>query len=1070
MTLPYPKTEPKANFPQLEQEILAFWRIADIFHKSLKATESGTPFSFYDGPPFANNLPHLGHLGVSSAKDMVCRYQTMLGRHVVRELGWDCHGLPAELSVEKKHGLDAKKIVKKEGLDKFCDYCRADIMTYSTQWVDYIDRIGRWVDSGKDIGYRTMDRNYMESVLWTIKTLHDRGLLYKDFSVNPFDWKLGTVISNSEASQDYREIIDDAITVWFEIIGNTHLLGYRLLAWTTTPWTLPANQALAVNPKMKYLAMKDADETVYIIAESRLKAYEKQFTNAEKVDEFTGADLVGLEYKPLFDCENNLDETEKAIEDSDAETFQEALTGAFGVEQRTVIPADYVSDSDGTGIVHIAPAFGADDFWAVKNISQYFPVVVNVDENGAFSYPVKDYETGEIVANAGENIFDANPKIIAFLKERGSLVKKEQYKHSYPYGERSGEKLIYRAVDSWYIDVPKIKDALLANNAKVNWTSAGGRFADWIENARPWSISRNRFWGTPLPIWEREGEYKIFGSISELEEFFGMKIEDLHRPTLDKLEKDGWKRIPDVLDCWVESGSMPWASLHYPFENQEKFAATFPADYIIEGQDQTRGWFYSLMVLATALFDKPAFKVVSANGMTVDENKKKMSKRLNNFENPNVVFDRYGADAIRLYLLGSNFLKAEPVVIDKEGKVFNEPIKNILTPLWNAYHFFTLYANAGNIKAKKYQVDGVDQTWFEAPNIMDRYILTELNELFDVANKSLNNYQPDVLVKQIVEFLDILNNWYIRRSKERFWNEEQDAFDALWTVLVYLCRVIAPLAPFVSEYIYRALTGNESVHLQKYPHYTKPYNDVDALLINMRKVQSIVSVGRQLREQYKFRNRLPLKKITLVTSGFTTGETIKAFAEIIKDELNLKDFVWKMNDIDSVADSFMYLITPKIGARLGAELKDIIPAVQNGKYKIEDGKLIVETLNSKLLTLNSDEFETRLTVKPGITGAALPDNTAVVVLDTTLTPELIAEGLANDALRFIQYTRKAMNLDVSDRITLGYSADKELSKALETHQQRIMKEALIVELQHNNVSEYATEIEGHKFGIKITKA
>lgn len=1007
--MPYPKTEPKADFPKLEHEILAFWRADNTFHKSLNKTKLGHPFSFYDGPPFGNGLPHWGHLGVSAIKDMVGRYQTMRGRHVVRELGWDCHGLPAENSVEKKQGKQAKDIVADQGIDAFCDMCRTDILTYTHEWEKFIERIGRWVDVGDGYGYKTMDKNYMESILWTLKTLYDKGLLYKDYSVNPFDWVNGTVVSNSEASQDYRDVVDDAVTVWFELET-----GDRVLAWTTTPWTLPANSALAVNPNMKYLRMRDADGAVYIIAESRLGAYEKQFANAEKIGEVMGDALAGKRYKPLFDY---------YIGTSDL-LYQ-------------VIPADYVSDTDGTGIVHIAPAYGADDFWAAKNIDPKFPVLLNVDNYGNFDDTVRDF--------AGENIFVANPKIIQYLRDNGHLVKKEQYKHSYPYSDRSKEKLIYRATDSWYIDVPKIRDALIANNKQVNWTSAGERFRTWIEGARPWSISRNRFWGTPLPIWEKDGQYKVFGSIAEIEEFFGVKIDDLHRPTLDKLEKDGWHRITDVLDCWVESGSMPWASLHYPFENADKFNATFPADYIIEGQDQTRGWFYSLMVLATALFDKPAFKTVSANGMVVDENKKKFSKSLQNFVNPEQQIEQFGADAIRLFIQGSNFMKAEPVPVDKEGRVFAESTKTILTPLWNAYHFFTLYANAGNITA--HDAGASD-------NALDKYIIAELNELVAVVGNALDEYKPDAAIKEFVRFLDVLNNWYIRRSRERFWDEDQSAFDTLYTVLTTLCRALAPFAPFISEYIYKNLTGGESVHLQSFPTATQ-YDK--KIVDDMRRVQMIVSVGKQLREQYKLRNRLPLNQLTVA------GANLMEYADIIRDELNVKDVKFT-SDISTVADAFVYLITPKIGARLGGALKEIIPAVKRGDYEIRDGKLFVGEYE-----LNADEFEQRLTVRDGVTGAALPDNTAAVVLDTETNAELIAEGLANDALRFIQDTRKAIGLDVSDRINMEYNADPALANAIEQHRDRIMRDALIKNMSQSDNGVYNTEIEGYNLSINIEK-
>ncbi|MBR6598626.1 MAG: isoleucine--tRNA ligase [Alphaproteobacteria bacterium] len=1005
----YKKTDPRADFSSLEQEVLNYWQENNTFHKSLEQTKMGAPFSFYDGPPFANGRPHWGHLGVSVVKDMVGRFQTMNGKHVVRELGWDCHGLPAENSVEKKVGKSAKDIVAADGIAAFCDMCRTDVMTYTNDWNRFITRMGRWVDIGDGYGYKTMDKNYMESMLWTLKSLYEKGLLYKDYSVNPYDWVNGTVISNSEASSDYREIVDDAVTVWFELEN-----GDRAIAWTTTPWTLPANSALAVNPNMTYLRMQDTDGAVYVIAETRLKAYEKQFASTTEIGRVSGAELAGMHYTPLFPYYAGQSDL----------LFQ-------------IIPADYVSDGDGTGIVHIAPAYGAEDFWAAKNIDPKFPVLLNVDTYGNFDETVTDF--------AGENIFVATPKIMDWLKNNGKLVKKEQYKHSYPFGDRSKEKLIQRATDSWYIDVPKIKDKLLANNAKVNWTSAGERFRSWIENARPWSISRNRFWGMPLPIWEKDGEYKIFGSIAELEEFFGEKIEDLHRPTLDKLTKDGWVRIPDVLDCWVESGSMPWASLHYPFENVDKFNETFPADYIIEGQDQTRGWFYALMVLATALFDKPAFMAVSANGMVVDENKKKFSKSLRNFVDPSEQIEQYGADAVRLYILGSNFMKAEPVPVDKEGKVFVESTKTIQTPLWNAYHFFTLYANAGNITAREIQ---------SAENPLDKYILAELNVLIGVVDKALTEYKPDVAIKEFTRFLDILNNWYIRRGRARFWDEEQAAFDTLYTVLTTLCRTLAPYAPFVSEYVWRNLTGGESVHLTTFP----VPGAIDEQIVNdMRRVQSIVSTGKQLREQYKLRNRLPLNSLTVA------GVSMPEYADIIKDELNVKSVRFEEN-FAGVADSFVYLITPKIGARLGGALKEIIPAVKRGEYNVTGNKMTVGQYE-----LNADEFETRLTVRDDVAGAALPDNTAVVVLDTDVTADLVAEGLANDALRFIQDTRKVAGLDVSDRIVLTYNADPALAAAIEQHKKRIMRDALVTEMMTGD-GEYQKDIEGYNFCIAVKKA
>ena len=1006
----YKKTEPKANFSEIEHNVLDFWREDDTFHKSLNKTKMGEHFNFYDGPPFGNGLPHWGHLGVSAIKDMVSRYQTMKGRHVVRELGWDCHGLPAENSVEKAQNRTAKAIVETDGIAAFCDMCRADVTRYTTEWLRFIERIGRWVDGGEGFGYRTMDKNYMESVIWALKKLYEKGLLYKDFKVNPFDWKLGTVLSNSEASSEYQDVVDDTVTVWFELEN-----GDRAIAWTTTPWTLPANSALAVNPNMEYVRMKHNDGKVYVLAASRLKAYEKVFADSENLGTVLGKDLVGLHYKPIFNY----------YENSDPLLHQ-------------IIAADYVSDGDGTGIVHIAPAYGEDDYLAAKALDAKFPVILNVDDYGNFDSTVKDW--------AGQNIFEANPKIIDWLKTNGILVKKDQHKHSYPYGPRSHEKLIYRATDAWYVDVPKIRERLVEiTKNETTWTSAGNRFMAWIENARPWGISRNRFWGVPLPIWERDGEYKIFGSIKEMEDFFGVEIKDLHRPTLDALTKDGWHRIVDVLDCWFESGSMPFAQLHYPFENVEKFEANFPADYIIEGQDQTRGWFYSLMIMAVALFDKPAFKTVSANGMILDEQKRKFSKSLHNYVDPSEQLETYGADAIRLFIQGSNFMKAEGVGVDKEGTVFNDSVKTILTPLWNAYHFFTLYANAGNITVENEP---------NSDNLLDKYILAELNELIKTTTGALDEYKPDIAVKEFVRFLDILNNWYIRRNRDRFWDEDVSAFETLHYVLKTFTKCLAPFAPFISEYIFRNLTGDESVHLQDWP--VAGTTD-EAILNDMRRVQMIVSTGKQLREQYKLRNRLPLADATIA------GIEMPEYADIIADELNVKEVKF-IDDIHSVADSFVYLITPKIGARLGGALKDIIPAVKRGEYTIDGDKLIVGEY-----TLNSDEFENRLTVKEGISGATLSDNTAVVVLNTELNAELIAEGLVNEVLRFIQDSRKAANLDVSDRIKLTYMADVALSNAIEAHKKRIMHDALIVEMEMGDANQFEKQIEDYNFAINIEK-
>lgn len=996
----YPKTEQKADFPELENGILKFWRENDTFHRSLAATANGTPFNFYDGPPFANALPHWGHLSISAIKDLTCRYQTMRGRHVRRELGWDCHGMAAEGAVEKQHKKSAQELVSENSVGGFCDMCSSLVMTYAHEWLAFIERIGRWTDAGDDKGYRTLDKNYMESVMWALKQLYDQGLLYQDFKVNPYDWKLGTILSHAEASSDYRMVQDEAVSVWFELSD-----GRRLVAWTTTPWTLPANEALAINPKIEYVQIRAADGYDYIVAKSRVSVYEKQL--GADATPIAAADLLGLKYKPLFDFYND-------------EKFYQ------------IIAADYVSDTDGTGIVHIAPAFGEDDYWALKNIDPKFPIILNVDDYGNF--------TDEVGEFAGLNIFDANPKIITHLKESGRLVKRESYSHQYPYGDRSKEKLIYRATSAWYIDVPKIKDRLIANNKKTNWTSAGERYAKWIENVRPWGISRNRFWGTPLPIWTRDSEYRVFGSIAEIEEFFETKLNGLHRADLDGLEKDGWKRIPDILDCWFESGSMPFASLHYPFENADRFAAEFPANYIVEAQDQTRGWFYTLNVLATALFDKPAFLTIGVSGLVVDANKKKLSKSLGNYSDPMDSVNKYGADAVRLFMLGSNLMKTEPVSVDASGEVFLEPIKTILVPMWNAYNFFTTYANAANITA-------TGSAAFD--NVLDKYIVGKLSELLNAATTAFDASMPDSAVRELVKFLDTLNNWYIRLNRERFWNEDKSAFECLYFVLTNLCRITAPMSPFLAEYIYKNLTGAESVHLSGWPELPAANAEISG---DMDNVRAIISVGKMLRENAGLRNRLPLASITIASANAVKYENI------IRDELNVKNVIVS-SDVAAVADSFVYLITPKIGARIGAKLREIIPASKRPDF---------DPVAAGLLP---DEFEIRLNVKPGIMGAATPDCGAVVVLDTNITPELANEGLARDALRFIQDSRKAAGLDVSDRIRLSYSADDELAAAIESHREMIMENALAIELTSApGQGEFKAEIESHPFSISIHKA
>ena len=1082
----YPDVSAKPDFPKIEKEILAFWDAEKIFQKSLDARADAPEYVFYDGPAFGNGLPHYGHILTSYVKDLIPRYQTMRGKKVPRNIGWDCHGLPAELDAEKYLKISGRAEIAEFGIKEFNAVCRERVQMYVGEWEKILTRMGRWIEF--DRTYRTMDLEYMESVIWAFKQLYDKGLIYEGTYSIWYSYGAESTVSNSETRQDdcYRMREDTSVTVMFETNEPIDGKPTYILAWTTTPWTLVSNFGLCVGPDIDYAVMEENGKH-YIIGDAARARYKSQLQNAKLVRVIKGRDLVGKTYKPLFD-------------------FFADAPGAF-----RVVSADYVTTEDGTGIVHLAP-FGEEDLVIMQNEGIQWRAPV--DLKGKFTKQVGPY--------AGMLVFDAIAPIVDDLKKMGKLIKREQYKHMYPHCWRTGVPLISMPLNSWYVDVPKIRDRTGELNKKIKWIPEhirDGQMGKWLEGARPWAISRSRFFGAPMPIWKSDDpaypRIDVYGSLAELERDFGVAVTDLHRPFIDELTrqnpddptgKSTMRRIPDVFDCWFESGAMPFASMHYPFQNKDWFDSHFPSDFIVEYVAQTRGWFYNMMILAAALFDDAPFKVCMCHGVVLDEHGKKLSKSKRNYTDPTEVMETFGSDALRWFLMSSPVLSGGNLQIDKECSDIAKSARSSLVPLWNAFYFFTLYANAGGVKAKKVE------KWFEAPNIMDKYILTELNQLFKSVGTAMDNYQPDIATREIVEFLDILNNWYIRRNRERFWNEDQAAFDTLWTVLTYLCRVIAPLAPFIADHIYRALNANsvsvpESVHLTKYPYYTENPNGAE-LVADMRRVQQIVSVGKQLRESAGLRNRLPLQSVTVVGAnhirpecaqrgtnmpmekgripafaGMTNHVPLQKFSDIIRDELNVKSVEFT-DDTASVADPFVYLITPKIGARLGGALKDIIPAVKAGDYELKDGLLYVgangirpQNTTDKGVChtpLQPDEFEMRLTVKPGITGAALPDNTAVVVLNTHVTSELTAEGLANDALRFIQDTRKAMDLNVSDRIKIEYVADASLAAALETHRVRMMEDTLATEFiraqgTRHKADWFDTEIESHAFAVKISK-
>ena len=1015
----YPQLNSRISFPEMEKEIIAYWEKEKTFQKSIDIRKEAEEFVFYDGPPFANGLPHYGHIMISYVKDTIARFQTMNGKRVERRLGWDCHGLPAEMAAEKELGVSGHKAIEEFGIQKFNDFCRTNVLKYSTIWTDMFRRIGRWVDFDND--YKTMDLSFMESIICNFKQLYDKGLVYEDYRVQPYSWCAQTPVSNFEVNLGYRDKTDTAITVLFKLENDMNIL-----VWTTTPWTLPSNLMLAVGEDIEYAVMQEGDEK-YILAEALLGRYKQQLQHAERVGTMKGSELVGLSYTPMFPYFKDLKEK-----------------GCF-----KVLKGEFVSVEDGTGIVHIAPGFGQDDFDVCRSLDPEFPVVCPVDEAGCFTSEVPDYQSRQV--------FDTNEDIMTWLKENRLLVKKEQITHSYPYCWRTDTPLIYKAMSGWFVKVSDFRDEMVALNEQITWTPdhlKNGRFGKWLEGARDWSISRNRFWGTPIPVWKSDNpqfpRIDVFGSIEEIKEKTGIEVKDLHRPIIDDVVyqnpddpsgKTMMRRVTDVFDCWFESGSMPEGQLHYPFENKKWFEEHFPADFIVEAIDQTRGWFYTLHVLGTALHHKPAYKNCLCTGLIMAEGGVKLSKKLKNYPDPYVVLDSMGSDALRWFLVSSPVIKGGNVMIDQEGKEVSKAARKALMPLWNAFYFFCLYANAEGIKATK--TVGSD-------DVLDRYILSKVKVLAQDVKKSMEEYDINQACADCAEFLDILNNWYIRRSRTRFWDgTDLTAFNVLYTVLITIAKVMAPLMPMMCEYVYRSLTEKESVHLRSYPDVSALTQDVE-LMEKMDLVRTISSTAKAIREEHRLRNRLPLRSMTIAG---TSVEKLYEFAEVLKEEVNVKDIVFK-TDINEVADTFLYLKTPLIGKRLGRFMKDIMAESKGNNWKQnEDGTL---SIAGQILT--QEEYELRLVLKEGLQGQALPDNTAVIQLDTQIIPELEKEGIARDFVRMIQSLRKEKGFDVSDRIQLTYTTDSSLVKeAIAEHEAYIKDQVLAVEIKESTGSLFKQE-------------
>jgi isoleucyl-tRNA synthetase len=1009
-----PQTE-NFSFAQAERNILKFWQEKEIFKKSLEKTKKGKNYIFYDGPPFATGLPHHGHIVASTLKDVVPRYFTMKGFYVDRRFGWDCHGLPIEQEIDKKFQMSASDFVAQHGVKKYNDECRGIVDRYVNEWEKTIGRLGRWVDFKND--YKTMDLTFMESTWWVFRSIWDKGLIYQGNKIVPYSPALQTALSNFEAGQNYQDIQDPAVTVLFRTKedANTYFA-----AWTTTPWTLPSNLSLCVHPEIEYVKVKDLDKNIFIImAKARLEAYKKNF-KYEEVETYTGAQLKGKRYEPLFPYFNKLEKD-----------------GYF-----VMMNDEYVTTGDGTGIVHQAPGFGEDDNRVMK-AAGLTEVIVPLDISARFTADVPDYK--------GLSFKEADKEIIKNLKDRGQLFHQSTLVHSYPMCPRTDTPLIYRAMPQWYLAVEKIKDKMIKANQQITWvpeTIKDGRFGKWLENARDWAISRSRVWGTPLPIWinDKTGNAICMGSIDDLKKYTGVEVNDLHREHVDGLTfqvsgEDGtYVRIPEVLDCWFESGSMPYSQLHYPFENQDVFKDGFPAEFIAEGLDQTRGWFYTLTVLSSALFDKPAFKNVIVNGMVLAADGKKMSKRLRNYTPPDELIENFGADALRLFLINSGLVKAEELRFTDDG--VKDMVRRALLPWFNSFKFFSTYAQVDGFRASDKPVP--------SDNILDQYLLSKLQTLVKNVNHEMQNYRLYNVVPELFNFIEDLTNWYIRLNRRRFWEEGMSAdktaaYSTLYTTLESLSRLMAPFSPFLADHIYQELkafggASEESVHLCSYPESEEKLIN-ETLETAVGRMQQVILLGRQKRVTEGVKVKTPLKTLKVIHQDQVLLSEMKKLEEYIKIELNVKNVEYMTNESDFVVLSAKPNL-PVLGKKLGKEMgafKALIEKLPSSEVlQIENGGKV--TLNN--VDFDSSEILVMRTAKPGT--QAMTNRFVTIDMDCTLDQDLIDEGLAREMVNRIQKTRKDSNFNVADRIECQVYTTPELAKVFEKYQNYISSETLMV--------------------------
>jgi isoleucyl-tRNA synthetase len=1026
----YPRTDLGADqrggspdFPALEEQVLDYWAADDTFRASVARRDDAPEYVFYDGPPFANGLPHYGHLLTGYVKDIVPRYRTMRGYKVERRFGWDTHGLPAELEVERQLGITDKSQIDAMGIAEFNEACRESVLRYTDEWREYVTRQARWVDFDND--YKTLDPSFMESVIWAFKQLWDQGLAYEGYRVLPYCWRDETPLSNHELRMDddiYQSRQDPAITVGFKIAGgggHEELAGAFLLVWTTTPWTLPSNQAVAVNPDVEYVLVRSGNRR-YLLAAGRVAAYARELgEEPEILAAYRGADLLGVRYLPPFPYFMDA-----------ANSFQ-------------VLPADFVSIQDGTGIVHMSPAYGEDDM-ATTAKAGIVPVTP-VDSKGRFDATVPDY--------ANQHVFDANPQIIRDLKNStraaavngAVLLRHETYEHSYPHCWRCRNPLIYRAVSSWFIKVSQFRDRMVELNQEITWYPEhvkDGQFGKWLEGARDWSISRNRYWGTPIPVWVSDDptypRIDVYGSLDELERDFGVRPENLHRPYIDELMRPNpddptgratMRRIPDIFDVWFDSGSMPYGQVHYPFENAQWFQTHFPGDFIVEYIGQTRGWFYTLHVLATALFDKPAFTTCVAHGIVLGNDGQKMSKSLRNYPDVTEVFDRDGSDAMRWFLMASPILRGGNLIVTEQG--IRDGARQVLLPLWNAYSFLALYAPK------------VGEWRTNSSHVLDRYILAKLALLRNVLTDALDVCDISGACEELRQFTEALTNWYVRRSRQRFWDEDPDAIDTLHTVLEVTARLAAPLLPLTTEVIWRGVTGERSVHLTDWPQAGVVPADPQ-LVADMDLVREVASAASSLRKAKKLRVRLPLPKLTVAVDH---PERLAPYTELIADELNVKNV--ELTDDIATHGRFELAVNARVaGPRLGKDVQAAIKAVKAGDAVVHsDG-----TLTAGPAVLQPEEYSSKLVAADPEYTAALPDGAGLVVLDGAVTLELEAEGWAKDRIRELQELRKSSGLDVSDRISVVMAVPQQRAEWAQAHRDLIAREILATSFEFGDPS------------------